>query len=300
VIWGAELSRTLKSSRVLVLLALYVMFALLAHSCVSGIARQITSKADAQMQQGADPEAMKKVMKEGRTQIIKMFFADDESMTEALLVIPLVLLVVFKMSLFFVPLFAGIMGFDQISGEVGPRSIRYLTVRSRRSSVMFGKFLAQTTILAGLMLIVDAALCLYALFSEADFSGSQMLLTLARFWLSAVVFSLAYLALTSFSSAIFRQPAVSLVFNIIALFGIWLVAFIGEFFRLEPNPDLPPELASQMVSKVAYLRYASVWHYSADLLHPKFEHFGVAGLAHLGFAAFFMGCAYWVLRGRDL
>ncbi|MHB8876095.1 MAG: ABC transporter permease [Myxococcaceae bacterium] len=299
MIWGAELARTVRSSRAVVLLLLYLMFTLMAFVVFNGIARSFTAQLEARAQ-GVDPEAMSKARKEIRSQIVTTFFADDEAMAEALAVIPLVLLLVFKISLRFLPLFASIMGFDQISGEVGPRSIRYLTVRSRRSSVMFGKFLAQATILAVLMLLIDAGLCIYARFSEPDFTTSSMLLTLARFWLSAVVFSLAYLALTTLCSALFRQPPVSLVFNIIVLFVIWLMAFIGEFFRLEPDPRLPPELASQMVSKVAYLRYGSLWHYSSDLLHPQLSHFGVAGLAHMGFALLFLGGAYLVLRGRDL
>ncbi len=300
MIWTAELGRTLRSARVVVLLLLYAMFTVTALSVVHGIAKSITAQTDVQVAAGADPEAVQKLMDEAHKKFVSTFFADDDAMAEALLVIPLVLLVVFKTSLRFLPLFAGIMGFDQLSGEVGPRSIRYLTVRSRRSSVMLGKFFAQATLLAGLMLLVDVGLCLHARFTEPDFATGAMAMVLARFWVSAVVFSSAYLALTALCSALFRQPAVSLVFNLIVLFGFWLLALVGEFFRLEPDPKLPAELAGQMVSKLAYLRYASVWHYSSDLLHPDLSHSGVAALAHLGFALFFLGLAYAVLRGRDL
>jgi ABC-2 type transport system permease protein len=267
---------------------------------VQGIARSVTREVDAQVQANqADPEAVQKGLAEVQKRFISTFFADDEAMAEALMVIPLVLLVVFKTGLRFLPLFAGVMGFDQVSGEVGPRSIRYLAVRSRRSSVLIGKFLAQATLLAALMLIIDTGLCLYVRFTQPDISTQQMLLTLGRFWASAVVFSLAYLALTSLCSTLFRQPAVSLVTNVIALFAIWLLAFVGGFFRL-PGADDSIGLGAQVTSPLAYLRYASVWHYSSDLLHPKLPQFGVAVFAHLGFTALFLGCAYLVLRRRDL
>ena len=49
------------------------------------------------------------------------------------------LLVVFKLTLCFVPLFIALMGFDQLAGEVGPKSIRYLVVRVKRSSIILGQ-----------------------------------------------------------------------------------------------------------------------------------------------------------------
>ena len=189
VIWSAEFWRTLRSSRVVVLLLLYVMFTVMALLVVRGLSRSITTQIDAQVAQmresGADPAAIQEKLDEGlkeaRKKFVATFFSDDEAMTEALLVVPLLLLVVFKTTLRFLPLYTGIMGFDQISGEVGPRSIRYLTVRSRRSSVMFGKFLAQASILAILMFIIDLGLCLYGRLSQQDFTTGSMLMTLGKF-----------------------------------------------------------------------------------------------------------------------
>ena len=51
---------------------------------------------------------------------------------------------------------------------------------------------------------------------------------------------------------------------------------------------------------MAYVRYLSLWHYSSDLLHPSWQKFGLAGLAHLGFALIFLGGAYLVLKLRDV
>ncbi len=158
---------------------LYVMFTLMALLVVRGIAKAITDDVNAKVEAaGADPESVQQGLVEIRKKFITTFFSDDEAMTDALLVIPLVLLVVFKITLRFLPLYTGVMGFDQISGEVGPKSIRFLTVRSRRSSVLYGKFLAQATILAILMLIIDVGLCLYAKFTDPDFTTANMLATL--------------------------------------------------------------------------------------------------------------------------
>jgi ABC-type transport system involved in multi-copper enzyme maturation permease subunit len=300
VIWSADLQRTVKSARVVVLLVLYGLFTGMALLVTQGIASKITEQAEAQLtNSGTAPEAMVEAKAQAHREFVKAFFSDDESMVDALLVIPLILLVVFKTTLRFIPLFCGVMGFDQISGEVGPKSIRYLTVRSRRSSVMLGKFLSQATVLAGLMLLIDVALCVHARVTSDAFTTGQMFSTLARFWLSSIVFSVAYLALTTLCSTLFRSPAVSLVFNVIVLFVIWLVAFIGEIFQL-PGTELPEGALPKMTSVAGYLRYASVWHYGSDLLHPSASRFAIAALAHLGFGLLFLGLAYRVLRRRDL
>jgi ABC-type transport system involved in multi-copper enzyme maturation permease subunit len=303
VIWSAEFWRTMRSARVVVLLVLYVMFTGLALLVVNGFAQGLQTQMDQMEEQvrsrGASDEEIAEAKTKARRQFISTFFSNDEEMTEALAAIPLVLLIVFKASLRFLPLFTGVMGFDQISGEVGPRSIRYLAVRSRRSSVLFGKFLAQLTLLAALALVVNLALVVFGLATNTDFGAGAMFGTLGRFWLSAMVLSLAYLALTTLCSSLFRQPAVSLVMNLIALFAIWVVALVGEFAPLAGDKDMMGRV-TETTSPLAYLRFLSVWHYSPDLLHPVFSRWGVAALAHLGFAALFLGAAYLVVRERDL
>ncbi len=115
-----------------------------------------------------------------------------------------------------------------------------------------------------------------------------------------MVFSLAYLALTTLCSVLFRQPAISLVVNIFVLFAIWLLAAFGEYFDFAEPLDPSTVTLPRPVSSLAYLRYGSVWHYASDLLHPGMKQLAIASLAHLGFCALFLGSAHLVLRRRDL
>jgi ABC-2 type transport system permease protein len=287
VIWSAECRRTVRSARVVVLLGLYSMFSALVLLVVGAITRALREQVDAQLTQaGADAEAATQVFEEMRKGFLGFLLGGDQAMIEALSQVPLVVMVVFKITLFFLPAYVAIMGFDQVSGEVGPRSIRYLTVRARRSSLLMGKFLAQATVLLGLVLIIDLAIFIFAWFTTPEFTLASFLLNLLKFWLAAVVFSLAYLALTTLCSSLFRSPAVSLVFNIFLLFGFWLVNLVGSL----ANPDNP----------LRYVRYLTPSHYANDLLHPGLLQFGVSGLAYAVFALLFLGSALYVLRARDL
>lgn len=282
VIWSAELRRALRSGRTVVLLGLYALFSALMLLVVGAITRSL--RQGLQRSAGADAEQAQAALDQAQQGILGFWVGEDPAMLEALSQVPMVVLVVFKMTLFFLPAYIVLMGFDQVSGEVGPRSIRYATVRARRSSVLLGKFLTQATLLLGLVLVVDLGIFLYAKLTTPDFALGLMLLTLLRFWMAAVLYSLAYVALTTLCSTLFRSPGVSLVFNFILLFVFWLVDVVA---RALPSP-------------ADALRYASPSAYSTNLLHPEPLRFLVSAGAYAGFALLFLGAAHFILRERDL
>jgi ABC-type transport system involved in multi-copper enzyme maturation permease subunit len=287
VIWGAEWRRTVRSGRVVVLLGLYSMFSALVLLVVGAITRAVRQQVEERLAgAGADAAMATEAFSEMRKGFLGVLVGNDPAMMEALAQVPLVVLVVFKLTLFFLPAYVALMGFDQVSGEVGPRSIRYLTVRARRSSVLLGKFLSQASVLLGLVLLIDLAIFLYAWLTTPDFALAAFALNLLKFWLAAVVFSLAYMALTTLCSSLFRSPAVSLVFNFVLLFAFWLVDVVGGLAKGR--------------GVLEYIGYLSPSHYATNLLHPQLLQFGVSGLAYAVFALLFLGGALFVLRARDL
>jgi ABC-2 type transport system permease protein len=317
VIWRSELGQALKSGRVVVLLVLFLLFTAIALLLIGGASHWWNQRqekafddeiAQSPYKDDLDPSKIaeqKKKATEGNKEkkfLVNMLFSDDDAaLAEALLAIPFVLLIVFKLTIIFLPLFITLIGFDQISSEIGTRSIRYLVVRVRRSSLVLGKFLTQATVLAMLMLICVTAMVAVSLWVDPDFTAGKAALTLLKLWAVSVVFSWAYLGLSSLCSSMFRQPAVSLVLNMIALFVVWFIALIGDFYRLPGSSADSMSLSSMKTeSALGYVRYASVWHFSADLIHPSWQRFGAAGLAHVGYAMIFLGGAYLVLRARDV
>ena len=287
VIWSAECRRTVRSARVVALLALYSSFSLLVLLIVGGVTKALREQLDTQIAQtGADAGAATQVADEFRKSFLGFLLGGDQAMIEALTQVPLVVLLVFKVTLFFLPIYVALMGFDQVSGEVGPRSIRYLTVRARRSSLLLGKFLSQATVLLGMVLVIDLAIFVYAWVITPDFAFGAFALNLLKFWLAAVVFSLAYLALTTFCSSLAHTPALSLILNLLLLFGFWVVNLVGS-------------LATDG-SPVSYVRYLTPSYYANNLLHPRFAEFAVSGMAYFTFALLFLGGAFFALRTRDL
>ncbi|RKH13007.1 ABC transporter permease [Corallococcus sp. CA053C] len=287
VIWAAELRRAVRSGRALVLLGLYSMFSALVLLVVGFVTRELQAQVNDKLTEvGADAEATARAADELHRGVLGFLTSNDTAMMEALAQVPIVVLVVFKITLFFLPAYIALMGFDQVSGEVGPRSIRYLTVRARRSSVLLGKFLSQATLLLALVLVIDLAIFVYARILNPDFGFGVLVLNLLKFWTATIVFSLAYVALTTLCSSLFRSPAVSLVFNFILLFVFWLMDSVAR--------------ASSDTNLLRFLRYLSPSNYSGNLLHPKLAEFAGSGAAYAAFAAIFLVGAYGVLRARDL
>jgi ABC-2 type transport system permease protein len=301
IVWGAELRKHLRSARVLVLFGLYAMFSGLTLLVAGFFAQRVQAQVDLQLSAGASEEAVQRMMEEMRRSFIGTVFSDDASMIESLGKIPILVLVVFKITLFFLPAYVAVMGFDQVSGEVGPRSIRYLTLRCRRSSILVGKFLAQASLLLGLTFFIDLAIMAVARGLNSDFAFSVMTASLVKFWLASAVFSLAYLAITIFCSSLFRNPALSLVVNFVVLFAFWVVNVVGAqgadyVQRLEASD----EPVSWIARAVATLRYFTPSAYSTDLLHPHLGEFGLSAAAFAIFAAGFLGASWGVFRQRDV
>jgi ABC-type transport system involved in multi-copper enzyme maturation permease subunit len=301
-IWRRETPHALRSGRVVVLLILFLLFVALALFVVGFFNHQMNAQFETQVAKaGGDLVAAREQLLSTKKQFLSGFVTDDEAMLDSLSALPLVLLVVFKLTIRFVPLFIALMGFDQISGDVAPKSIRYFLLRARRSSYVVGKFLAQATVFALVLTIGTALMVLTAKLLNADFSLTDAVLWGLRLLGGSIVLSLAYLALTSLCSALVKQGPVSLVLNNIALFVFWFIALVGEMYRLPGEVVAEQSLALfRTESPLAYLRYASVWFYGQDLLHPHPARFLSAAAVHLAFAGAFLALAHVALRRRDL
>lgn len=290
----AEWRRTVRSARVVVLLLLFAMFSLLALLIIGSISNAFDQQVAAAMAKGVDPAQVQQAYDQMRHGLLGFLFSEDPEAIRSLMQIPMVVLLVFRLTLIFLPLYIALMGFDQLSGEIGPKSFRYLLVRAPRSTLLLGKYLGQAAVLIALVAVIDFAILFYARLTHSDFGTALALLTLLRLWIAAIIFSLAYLGLTSLCSALFRVPAVSLVFNLVLLFAFWLVEAIGQ------GAAFRARIAETTPSVWSYLRYLSPSHYATGLVHPSFGHYGPSGAAYAGFALLFLALGYFVLRERDL
>jgi ABC-2 type transport system permease protein len=208
-----------------------------------------------------------------------------------------VLLIVFILSCLALPLFIALMGFDQLSADVSQKSVRYFVVRVRRTSLLLGKFLAQTAALAGLTLASVAMMVGVSMAVEPTFGVGAAAGTFLRLWVAAVLFALPWLALTALCSAALKQSAVSLVSNIFLLLLLLLVWGVGQGYRV-PG-DVTALGAMRDASVLAYARFASPWGFGVDLLHPSLVRALGSALGTLGFCTLLLGLGGLALEEKD-
>lgn len=300
--WRGELGQLPRNGRTGVLLSFFLLFVVGTLATVGFVNHKVSTSLDgAHGQVQVDQAELKEAAQARSKQFVQTFITDDAALQDSLSELPVDLLVAYKLTLYFLPFFIALMGFDQVAGDVGTKSMRYLVVRARRGSILLGKLLAQATLLAALLVASVVAMVVVAKLLNADFGVLAALGWGLKLIASALVMASAYLALTALCSAVARQGAVALVMNLIGLVVLWFTAWVGEeafLFPGEKAAGLMDMLRTESMG--AYVRYASVWHFRQDLLHPEAGRLLAAVAVHVGFAMACIGLARHTLAGRDL
>src|SRR6185369_9811153 len=99
----------------------------------------------------------------------------------------------FLATLIFLPLFIALLGYDQLSGEVSTGSVRYLAVRSRRGSILIGKFLAQALVMGVLLALVLLGLFVAGAGLRPGLDLVGYAAAAGRFWIGGGAFAFGYL-----------------------------------------------------------------------------------------------------------
>src|SRR5262249_52488086 len=175
-----EWQRVRGSPRIVVLVLLYLLGCLLFVLLLGTAARMLQQQFKAALD---NPEAAQEVASRLQLGLLGTLFdrTDPESL-KPLLKVPLIVFLGFRVSLFFVPVWVALLGFDSVSEELSTRSIRYLTLRAPRRTLVVGKFFTLSTVLVALLFLVNAALLAYARVGNPDFSGALWLTTFLRCW----------------------------------------------------------------------------------------------------------------------
>jgi ABC-2 type transport system permease protein len=264
---------------VLVLLLLFGTSTALVGLLVGLVTRGLSSQ---------DPEAAA----QASAGILGFLVGGDGAAFERLSELPLLVPVVFRITLFFVPLFIALLGYDQLSAEVSTGSIRYLAVRARRGSILAGKFLAQAVVMGVLLALVLVGLFVAGAGLRPGLDPVAYGAAAARFWVGGAALVSCYLALTSLASALTSGPGSSLLLNVGALIGFWLLDVVGGRAALVRHMGGPP-------SWTEALRWLSPSAYASGVLGSS-SALVTSAAAYGVFGAVFLAAAFAVFRVRDL
>ncbi len=279
IVFAHETRRHLRSAKTLVLLILYALATAL--SGVLFVAATRTAQEGISSMSGGQalrPEQLDELKMGG----LSLIFGQDPALVRYLVQIPLVVVFFFWFALLFLPLLTTLMGFDQISGELQSRSLRFVSLRARRGSLLAGKVLAQAALLFALTAVVNLGIFAYAAASTEGFQVGVGLASMIRFWLLGLVYASAYIGLVALCSTLFRAPIVSLLIALCALFAFWLTAVLSR------------------IEAIRFLGYLVPSHYERGLFSPEWDQVLPSVGAYLAFAVVFLCLAWLSLRARDL
>ncbi|HUJ63545.1 MAG TPA: ABC transporter permease subunit [Kofleriaceae bacterium] len=166
---------------------------------------------------------------------IDYLLGDKPAMISALLI--LLMLVV--------PLCACLGAFNQTSGDIGSKGLRYLLIRTERQNIFIGRFIGTAIFTAFVFLVLFLILALYIGLKVHVHPTGDMLLWLAGGYVRIVLFSLPYVALCAWVSGSIDSPFGALVLAMLFAYLWPLFVFIG----------------TRQNEGFHYLQYATPWGY---------------------------------------
>ena len=174
--------------------------------------------------------------------------------------------------------------FNQYSGDVSTRGIRFLLLRTERANLYFGRFVGMVVFTALAKAAVLVIVLLYLGFALPYYGWGELLLWSALGFVALVLLALPYIAVCGWISATFDSPFGSLAICALVVGGVPLFAVIGGIWT----------------EHAEYINYVLPWGVQNRLLHYEPLQVVIAALACLGYTAAFLALGYRHFSRRDL
>lgn len=136
-----------------------------------------------------------------------------------------------EVTIWLAPLLIALLGFDAVAGELQHRSVRFWTVRSRRSSYFVGKLLGLWCVVGLVILAIQGIAGTFAL-TKGYVSAGELVSWGLRFWLVAIAIAGAWAAVAIFISSCFRTPVVALLTTFATFFVLWVLGMAAGVSRV--------------------------------------------------------------------
>lgn len=184
----------------------------------------------------------------------------------------------------FLPFLAALSGFNQTSGDIGSRGLRYLLLRTERANIFFGRLIGTYVFTLVVITVIIAVVGLYVIIKVEFYPAGDVILWLLRGWLACAIFIMPWIALTSWISASMDMPFLSLLVSQLGLL-VWVILVAVMKGRLE---------------EAGYAAYATPWGFKWWLLHSSPEMFLLGAVIMLAFTALFTFLGLRTFHRRDV
>lgn len=183
------------------------------------------------------------------------------------------------------PFFACLAGFNQTSGDISTRGLRFLLIRTERANIFIGRFIGTYLFSALVNLALIAILSIYVAVKLKVHPPGDMVVWLLQGYLRIMVFSLPYIAVCAWVSCAIESAFGSLVIA-------WMLTYMFPLIIGQ---------AANIESSLRYFQYATPWGYKYWLLQPGLSLQFLLGLVvMMAFTAVFLFFGMRYFAKRDL
>lgn len=217
---------------------------------------------------------------------------------------PLLLMVLFAVSLWLVPAVVLILGFDSVSGDLQHRTLRYWAIRVRRTSYVAGKFLGLWATCAVVALAMHVLIWVVVI-ARGEATLADTVSWGFRFWLASLPILSVWCGVSVLVSSLFRLPILALLLTGGTFFLWWLLnvpVWAGPHLdALARAKDATPEGAQAlMIPSTSTMMFLYPNFYDRFLLSPFFSQTMIGLVATLGFAAVCVAGGSLIVANRDV
>jgi ABC-2 type transport system permease protein len=185
------------------------------------------------------------------------------------------------------PLFSCLAGFNQTSGDISSKGLRFLLIRTERPNIFLGRFVGTFLFTAVVNLVLFLILGIYMALRVKVHAPDEMVLWLLQGYLRLQLLVLPYIAICAWVSSAIDSPFGSLM---ISLMMAYLFPFIIGFAGKTTGND-----------SISYAQYLTPWGYKYWLLEPvgSAKFFGGVGVM-LAFTVGLIWLGMNFFKKRDL
>jgi ABC-type transport system involved in multi-copper enzyme maturation permease subunit len=225
---------------------------------------------------GITPEAMEAARESAMTEAF-----GDPATGKMLAHTPEVLLAVFFITIWLTPLLISLLGFDNVSGDLQHKTVRYWTLRTRRASYMIGKWLGVWTTVSAITLTMHAVIWVVCIV-RGEAPAATALGWGLRLWVITLPISAVWCAITTFVSSLFKTPILALLATFAVFFVLWVTFLLGLRFD------------------VRALTYVYPNTYDGFLINTRVDRWMTGLAACIGMTALYVAASSYIFTKRDV
>ena len=262
----------------------FVLFALVGGLMIASMLIDPIEKLQEQTGNSSEELIQQFVVEIGRP-ALKWSLNADEQQTEYLLMQkPAIVSAFLLMLMLGLPFIVSLGSFNQLSGDIGNKGLRYLLLRTERINLFLGRFIGTYLLNLVVFFSLIVIVLLYLIFKAGFYPTGEVVYWMLQGFTNIGIYALPYVALCAWISAAIDSPFGSLVLGLLII-GIWPI-FVALAQKASPHAQ--------------YMNYVMPWGYKYWLLHPQTARWLLGMTVMLGFTAVFLLLGIRHFQKRDV